>query len=293
MTQKIAVAIIHGIGRSNPHFADEMMAGLTEKFSHDIDGYVQNPEQELVFETAFWDPVIKNEEEKLWQRVHKGGALDFEALRRFIIDFAGAAIAYQPTPRDKRIYDCIHHVVSVAIKKLSQSAGHQAPLCVIANSIGTIIAHNYITDLQAYPWKKLLLRAISLGAQATPIEKGDTLAHFYTLGSPLALWSLQYADFGTPIAVPSANLKKYYHAIEGEWVNYYNDDDVIAYPLKTINDAFNAAVKEDRVVQVGNILTNWNPVSHLGYWSNKTIIESIASSLAQTWLAINTPAAGG
>jgi len=34
----------------------------------------------------------------------------------------------------------------------------------------------------------------------TPLERGETLTLLYTLGSPIAIWSLRYPDFGVPIA---------------------------------------------------------------------------------------------
>ena len=39
---------------------------------------------------------------------------------------------------------------------LAQEAGPDAPLCVIAHSLGTIIASNYIYDLQVDPFKHLI-----------------------------------------------------------------------------------------------------------------------------------------
>ncbi|MCA1706464.1 MAG: hypothetical protein LC808_25650 [Actinobacteria bacterium] len=70
-------------------------------------------------------------------------------------------------------------------------------------------------------------------------------------------------------------------------MNLYDEDDVIAYPLKCLNDAYAASVAEDVQVNVGNILTMWNPASHTGYWSDGAVIRRIAEGLTRTWRAVN------
>ncbi len=74
---------------------------------------------------------------------------------------------------------------------------------------------------------------------------------FYTLGSPIALWSLRYRNFGKPIQVPSLKFGNHYRNLVGEWVNFYDKADIIGYPLKELNADYNAAVTSDRAVRVG------------------------------------------
>jgi len=54
--------------------------------------------------------------------------MDFTTLRRFLVDFAADAIAYQPTPSDRQIYDTIHTVFAQTLGKLATDAGEKAPL---------------------------------------------------------------------------------------------------------------------------------------------------------------------
>jgi len=42
-------------------------------------------------------------------------------------------------------------------------------------------------------------------------------------------------------------------------------------------------VTEDRPVDVGSILERWNPLSHLGYWSDGKVADAIADGLAGAW----------
>lgn len=286
MSQKIAVAIIHGIGKQDPNFADGMARELKDRFAREIGNEIKDPASDLAILPVYWAPVLQGAEEELWKRMKRAGELDFTTLRRFLVDFAADAIAYQPTPTDRRIYDGIHETFAEILNRLAVEAGQKAPLCVIAHSLGSVIASNYFYDLQ-HPERSLIARNVKRRIGNTPLERGKTFALFYTLGSPIAIWSLRYDNFGVPIAVPSPELSKYYPNLKGEWVNFYDEDDVIGYPLKTLNAAYRKVIKADRQINAGGLLSSWNPASHLGYWTDNDVTKPIAEELVRTWRAVN------
>ena len=286
MSQKIAVAIIHGVGKQDPTFADGMAQELKGRFAKELGQQIQDPASELAILPVYWAPAVQDAEEELWRRMKRGGEMDFTTLRRFLVDFAGDAIAYQPTPKDRRIYDGIHEKFAESLNRLAAEAGEKAPLCVIAHSLGSVIASNYFYDLQ-HPRRPLIAARVKKKIGDTPLERGETFTLFYTLGSPIAMWSLRYPNFGIPIEVPSPGLSKHYPDLAGEWVNYYDEDDVIAYPLKTLNEAYRKAIKADREINAGGLLSSWNPVSHLGYWTDNDVTKPIARELARTWRTVN------
>ncbi len=290
MTQKIAVALIHGIGKQEPDFADSIMYEIKKQFVEFISGKVKNPALEIIIEPVYWAPVIQRHEDKLWLRVKHGGILDFRNLRRLMIDFAADSIAYQPIINDRHVYDNIHKILAKSIKHLATHAGPEAPLCVISHSLGTIIACNYFWDLQHMNEKpELITETLRKDLGRTPLDLGHTLTQFYTLGCPLALWSLRYdkPDFGKPIQVPSPKLKEYYPYLNGEWINFYDKDDILAFPIKTLNEEYQKVVTADKEINVGDIFSSWNPASHLCYWKDNNVIVPIARSLALLWEKIN------
>jgi len=286
MSQKIAIAIIHGVGKQDPQFADGMTQELKGRFAKELGQKIQDPASELAILPVYWAPAVQDAEEELWRRMKRGGEMDFTTLRRFLVDFAGDAIAYQPTPKDRRIYDGIHEKFAESLNRLAAEAGEKAPLCVIAHSLGSVITSNYFYDLQ-HPKRPLIAARVKKKIGDTPLERGETFTLFYTLGSPIAMWSLRYPNFGVPIEVPSPGLSKHYPDLAGEWVNYYDEDDVIAYPLKTLNEAYRKAIKADREINAGGLLSSWNPVSHLGYWTDNDVTKPIAQELVMTWRAVN------
>jgi hypothetical protein len=263
-----------------------MAQELKDRFAREMGKKLKDPASDLAILPVYWAPVLQGAEEELWKRMKRAGELDFTTLRRFLVDFAADAIAYQPTPTDRRIYDGIHEKFAEILNGLATEAGQKAPLCVIAHSLGSVIASNYFYDLQ-HPERSLIARNVKKRIGNTPLERGKTFALFYTLGSPIAIWSLRYPNFGVPIAVPSPELSKYYPNLKGEWVNFYDEDDVIGYPLKTLNEAYRKAIKADRQINAGGLLSSWNPASHLGYWTDNDVTKPIAQELVRTWRAVN------
>jgi hypothetical protein len=277
---KIAVGIIHGIGRQDPDFYEELASALAERLS------LICPEIELVTEGIYWGDITERIEEKLLCKLapYKLRWDDWIDARGFMVSFAGDAIAYQPIPfvdsphPHEFIYTDIHERVARKLQRLASLAGATAPLCLIGHSLGTVVASNYLYDLQNRKLPPRIQSIIKHGN--SPLEKGETLSHLFTMGSPIALWTLRYDDFGKPVAVPAP---KFRHQRVGEWVNFYDKDDVLAYPLKPLSEPYNKAVAED--VEVSNPgLMAWTPLgSHGGYFRSAAIQKRICHSLAQMY----------
>ncbi|HET7580988.1 MAG TPA: chemotaxis protein [Bacillales bacterium] len=285
MPQKVAVAIVHGIGSQKEDFADEMIGLLSKHFSKRIADQTEDPASQLVFKPVYWSSVFEEEENILWERLQTGGKMDYIKLRLFIINYLADAIAYQPTIERHHNYDNVHQVFAKSLRFLSEAAGATAPLCVISHSLGSVIASNYFYDLQYQPDN--IRRPVRIEMGNTPLEQGNTFAQFYTLGSALALWSLRYENFGNAIHVPSPKLSAYYPKLDGGWWNLYDKDDVLGYPLKTLNPQYAKAVTEDIVLNVGGLFKSWNPLSHSEYDTDPDVIKPIAERLAEMWLTVN------
>jgi hypothetical protein len=281
-TGKLALAVIHGVGSQGPDFADGIISELKEQFA---DGIPRNQRHglsqqrlrdELVALLVYWAPVLPMEQE-LYNRIQASHDLDWTRLRRFFIGLMGDGIAYQPLPGGKYdFYYQIHQVLADTLGELAEATGPSAPLTIIGHSLGTVIASNFIWD--ATHGNTML--PVTSGESS--LSKCETLTNFYTLGSPLATWSLRYPDFGEPITIPS--LKQ--TALPGEWINFFDNDDIISYPLQSLNAKYAAAVR-DQEVNVGGWLSSWNPVSHSEYWSNNDVSVPIARKLSQDWMTIN------
>jgi hypothetical protein len=251
------------------------------------------PDSELVCEGIYWADITERLEQKLKDKM-KGYELRWDSLidaRGFVISSLGDAIAYQPVPDEdcpnpqEYIYDDIHARFAEKLGQLASRAGANAPLCLIAHSLGTVITSNFLYDLQNDKLRPRVRRIVERGN--TPLGRGETLTHFYMMGSPIALWTMRFEDFGVPIVVPAPPIRSMQPDI-GEWVNFYDKDDVIAYPIKSLNDRYEEHVTADVEVSNPGLLSGTPLGSHGGYYKSNQVLDRIVHSLAQMSSRIST-----
>lgn len=225
----------------------------------------------LVFKPIYWGEELQQQKEHLWETINQND-LNEDLIRKLMIYYLGDVIAYQPLEREGCFYQKIKAKVMEGLRSLATQAGPDAPLCVIAHSLGTIIASDYFVNLQ---------HNLSKVPAPNSLEAGKTLQWFYTLGSPIAMYSLRYQklldpkggieqiSFGIPVKVSM-------------WKNFYDKNDLLAYPLAHLNVLYEACGVQDISVEASNLLTKWNTVSHTQYWSNKKIIDTIVRDIIQS-----------
>ena len=94
---------------------------------------------------------------------------------------------------------------------------------------------------------------------------------------PLFTFSQQHL---TPFDFPGEALTEADQA-RAKWLNYFDPDDVLGYPLKPINDAFDRVVTADIEINVGGFAVSWNPASHTAYWTDNDFTEPVAEFLSE------------
>lgn len=259
---KHAIAVIHGIGESNPNFAEGFIDRVRERIR--IEGL---PDSAFEFTQVYWGDVLLDREDELFKRLCEE-RMDYKPLRHLMVQFHGNSLVYDSCNRSdpRSPYRRIHARIDRALGILAAEAGGDAPLTIIAHSLGTVVLSNYLWDLQhPNPASEVA---------PTALERGQTLANVFTLGSPLPLWALRHADFGKPFRFP---VGRYAHV--GAWVNFYDEDDVLGYPLKHLNPEYDEAVTADQRINVGGPIAGATPMSHLGYWESRSVANEIATKL--------------
>lgn len=272
----VAAAVIHGIGVSKPGYAKPIIDGIRREFDTAVKASAAKsaPPDAIFFKEVLWDDVVAARQRELAVILRKGfdaqpqsgfsafwGAV-FSGPKKLInwlrTDFAAEFVSDVLSYRDRDVYGLIHHKIFQELAEFS--GGNKLPLTLITHSLGTVIASDFIYDRQ----KK--------GA-------GDTrwiLSNFFTLGSPIALFALQYGGaqvFKSPVHVEDPS---------GVWVNLYDKDDPIAYPLKSLNEFYDKAVARDLLVNTGIF-----GAAHTHYFENRQVQQTIGRKLAADWLKIN------
>lgn len=303
---KINIAIVHGIGINTVGYADALIKGIAQQFNAAIRrerATSQDYTDQLNFVPVVWDDIVGPAEAKLedifrenFKKRAAKSALEKLAITgvflgvaivlfkifhnhyfflllaipgiyyglkiilwlrtRFAANFVADITSYNDDGSRKLILQRLEQ----ACELLAGPSGI-ANLTLISHSLGTVIASDFVWEAQK-PGKLL--------------ERKLFLSNFFTMGSPLPLFSLRFGGpevFNKPITIQDA---------EGKWVNIYDKDDPIAYPLKPLNEAYDQTVWKDQEVNVGLF-----GLAHVNYWASPQVHTIIAEKLAADWLRLN------
>ncbi len=80
-----------------------------------------------------------------------------------------------------------------------------------------------------------------------------------------------------PLFVSGLPERKCFNLNNIQWDNYYSPKDILGWPLSILDKSFSGI--QDHSINVGNVLTRWNPLCHTAYWSNNKIVKIVADKL--------------
>ena len=191
-------------------------------------------------------------------------------VREFVVKSLSDAAAYRKVESESETtYEKIHEKVRAAIEELYKGDlnSTSVPLVVLAHSLGGHIMSNYIWNAQKDKGP----------AGLTDFEKFESLSGIVTFGCNIPLFTFAHSKV-EPITFPRDSMSE--SEKKGErWLNFYDPDDILGYPLKPINDAYCDVVNKDIKINVGGLLANWNPASHGKYWKDRNFIEPVSKFL--------------
>lgn len=284
MSFKLGVLLIHGIGSQEAGYANGMIDELKARVRK-----LGADDREICFEPVWWAPVLAQRQENLLRYLADGNDLDWMALRRFVVHSLADAIAYQDTPTSKdqiNVYQQVHRIIGESMRALRQrlrtampANAPETPLVVIAHSLGCHMISNYIWDVRHAAKGKL---------PKNPFERFETLSGIITFGCNIPLFTLAYTNL-EPIAFPTPGIEKYFPQASKaaladitEWLNFYDPDDILGYPLKSLDPKYGQTVTRDISVNAGGLLRSWNPGSHTEYWTDDDVTKPVGDLLHRT-----------
>ncbi len=270
---KLGVALVHGMGNQGPDFADASIEEIRSRI-HDSG---KNP-NDVSWKPIHWGGILNGRENELWRKLSADHDLDSVRIRRdIVISGLGDAIAYQgPAFQNSTVYDPIHEKIAVMLTELRDTLDKQdkSPLVILAHSLGCAIVSNYIWDVQ----KETRIPP----SATTSFAKAETLSGLITFGCNIPLFTLsrpltqvktiKFPGVKSGNCFPGTNATARSHILK--WNNYFDADDILGYPLKPLNSAYDKAVDKDIQIQTGTILG-----AHTGYWTDNDFTRPVARQL--------------
>jgi hypothetical protein len=282
MPKKAAFITVHGMGKTDRNYNDEIVRELRQRL-----GAVSD---DLHIGTVYYQDILQPNEDRVWDLVaHR---VKWDKLRKFLL-FGFADAAGLESDKDSRNSD--YRKAQIVIAKelfLARVAmGDDGPVVILAHSLGCHVTSCYfwdagkaahgtppgsgiwrdITDAQAEITGGRNLTADELG-----FLQGNSFRIFVTTGCNIPIFVAAHAR--TDI-LPIRPNKKF------EWHNYYDKDDVLGWPLADLSTDYGEVVVDHAVNAasgiLGWLLKSWNPMSHTQYWGDDEVLDPLVARLRQ------------
>lgn len=277
MPRPLGVLVIHGVGSQQPGYSAPLIDELTR--------LIGPASARIAWEEIHWAWLLQDRERALEAVMRRAtrpdgrrAELDWKAVRAFVVHNVGDALAYHRDAYTRSAYAAVHRSVSNALTNLHASLDDRhAPVVVIAHSLGAHIMSNYIWD-----------REHRAPRRPDTLEPIRTLIAMITLGCNIPLFSLAF-DVARPIVLPGRSLRAPALRAAATWLNLYDRDDVLGWPLGPLYRAHltkltraqrrTVGLIADREIDAGGPLTRWNPLSHEQYWTAASVTHPVARYL--------------
>jgi hypothetical protein len=276
MTIKTVVLAIHGMGDTPTNYADHLEKRLAEK--------VGSNWAQVYFDSIYYADVFQANQNSIFHRIKANDDIDWIGLRRFLLfGFSDAAGFERKANLPGSPYEQVQERILDTLDRAYDAAGPKVNVVLICHSLGTHVISNFIWDAQAKKpqqgaWSSGGFEDSPLGSDLDKFRRLKNLKLLYFTGCPIPIFVAGIPQ--TKIMAISSRGKGYAF----KWKNFYDPDDPLGWPLKNISsrnvkESYKFEVDEDRAVNVGNLLTSWNPLSHNNYWFDNDVLNPIAEDI--------------
>jgi hypothetical protein len=83
--------------------------------------------------------------------------------------------------------------------------------------------------------------------------------------------------------MPAANQRFFQPNEDFQWINFYDRDDLLGWPLRPLGGRFEDLVQDEERDRIGSTVT-----SHFKYWRDKKLNEEIAHRILRS-VELSTP----
>ncbi|MEB6368992.1 hypothetical protein SB6412_02617 [Klebsiella pasteurii] len=280
MKKKAALITIHGMGKTDPTYADAFFKKINKKLG--------SRSENLHTDKIYYQKILQDNEDLVWGRVMKN--VRWLDLRQFILfGFGDAAGLEAKKDSTKSVYTKAQAEIGKVILNTFDQIEPGAPVFIIAQSLGCQVASCYFWDAQEYLkentvtagiWKSKkdlefhINNNMELESEKIKFLAGNRFNYFYTTGCNIPIFVAAHATEEILPIKPNSSFV---------WKNYYDKDDVLGWPLENLSDEYGSVVK-DYPINAGDgpfgwIGKSWNPMSHTQYWEDDDVLEPLVENI--------------
>jgi hypothetical protein len=274
MAAKLALLIVHGMGDTAPDFYEELIVPLRTR--------LQGAWNRIAWRPVYYQPVLQRNERAIFERMRP--QLRWEGLRELMLfGLSDAAslehkkeLALSPYWQTQRL------ILQLLDELFDESGGLEVPLAIVAQSLGCQVMSNYIWDAQqsrAYAgiWSTPLDDGVPDDSPRDRFRRTRSLRLLMTTGCNIPVF---VAGHGAIEPIDRSKL-----AAGFRWINQFDPDDVLGWPLAQLSAAYAALVEDHTVNASGDTLLGrvkaLTPYSHTQYWSTASVLDRIADEMKE------------
>ncbi|MCK5274833.1 MAG: hypothetical protein KAR37_09320 [Alphaproteobacteria bacterium] len=258
MAKKVALLSLHGMGDTPLDYHETLSSGISNRLG-------DAAWSQIHFGSIFYQNILQPHQDALFERVRS--KIDYKKMRKYLLsgfsDAGGLEYSRQtPDSAYEQSQERIFEALGNAFVALGNTPG---PVVFIAQSLGCQVLSNYIWDADRHAdrpdgiWRH---DHDDLAPENLEFRKLKSLRVLVTTGCniPIFVGGLPYDEI-IPFQRPNDLFV---------WENYYDEDDVLGWPLQDLSPGYETLVK-DIQVNSGGLFTSWNPLSHEEYWGDEDV----------------------
>ncbi|MCG3267504.1 hypothetical protein [Yoonia sp. I 8.24] len=288
--QKLGVVVIHGVwSQAGDLPIDSKMPSYSKGMAKRVVRKLGKRAEDIVWREVSWADILQRRQREYLDLIRDKTGHD--PARAFMLSALSDAASYRKvTDGSAAIYEQIHNRVELTMRSLAAEIGPDGPILILAHSLGSHIMSNYIYDLQHF--------ARITGEQRfeTGLENMQTVAGFMTFGCNIPVFLFAHRrDSIVSIDYPGAGLPDH-QQIAPWWQNFYDKQDVLAYPMGPSAPCYSKMVADrhlrDVPMHLGTTeVAQWDPMRHGAYWDDPEMIAPVVHYINKFFDAPPIPSA--
>ncbi len=279
MNKEVLIMPVHGMGDEKRDFDKDLKRHIQRRLG--VTKYAA-----LAWQQIYYQDLLYPHEARYFRAAKRYDDLDWMKLRRFVLfGFAdAAAMERQPQKRGSTYEKIQRRIVAALDAGAAQLHDPKGPVIIVAHSLGGQVVSNFIWDAQDRRPEVGIFRpqttpAIGRKTLSDRFRRLRTLRHLCTTGCNIPIFVA---------GIPVERIKPVKTKGLGwsfEWMNFYDPDDVLGWPLKPLSPAYRREITGDYAMNAGGNLIDWfkswTPLSHNSYWGDDDFLDPFENALRE------------